>query len=126
MPHTLTLALSPEGRGEISQAGRRRDYLMPHTLRAILTWLGITLSPICWANADPPDPPLEQTFKELVQPFVATYCSECHRGERPKGKLDLTRFNSLNQVAKGYVVWDRVAERLETEEMPPDDAKAQP
>jgi hypothetical protein len=81
---------------------------------------------IATAAAEPPDPPLERGFDATVRPFLKEFCLGCHGGETPRGKLDLSGFASVEAVAKDVRLWSAVLERLEAEEMPPEDAKAQP
>jgi hypothetical protein len=72
------------------------------------------------------DPPLEHRFETVVRPFLKTYCVGCHGAEKPKAKLDLSSYTAVPTVLKDHRVWDVVLERLEAEEMPPDEAKRQP
>jgi hypothetical protein len=65
-------------------------------------------------------------FAAKVQPFLATYCYSCHDRQEPQGKLDLTAFATTEQIAERADTWQAVLERLDAEEMPPDDAKRQP
>jgi hypothetical protein len=88
--------------------------------------LAITLISHGAPAATPADPPLESAFAELIQPFLKNHCTPCHAGAKPKGNLDLARFNSLASVANSLTAWERVLERLEAEEMPPSDAPRQP
>ena len=46
--------------------------------------------------------------------------------EKPKGKLDLSGYISLDSVVKNYRVWNHVSDRLEADEMPPEDAPRRP
>src|SRR5262249_7330705 len=70
--------------------------------------------------------PLEPRFTEVVQPFLKSYCVECHGAEKPKAKLDLSGYTSAAAVAANQRVWDHVLERLEAEEMPPEKAPRHP
>ena len=76
--------------------------------------------------SEPAATALESRFEVVVQPFLKTQCLACHGAEKPKGKLDLSVYTSAPAVVKDYRVWDVVRERLEAEEMPPEDAKRQP
>src|SRR6266478_5100202 len=62
---------------------------------------------------DSRDGELERSFRESVQPFVTTYCQSCHGKEAPKGKLDLTSFESVGKIAAAHQTWQTVLERLE-------------
>jgi len=72
------------------------------------------------------DRPLEDRFEKVVRPFVKNHCLACHGAEKPKAKLDLSIYTAVPAILKDHRVWDVVLERLEAEEMPPDDAKRQP
>ena len=76
--------------------------------------------------AEPIDRSLERRFQEVVRPILKSQCLECHGVQKPKGKLDLSGYTSVESVIKDHRVWDRVSDRLTAEEMPPDDAPRQP
>ncbi len=98
--------------------------------RSVMTLCGWLVGAIAVTStaAEPAIAPasLESHFERVVQPFLKTHCLACHGSEKPKGKLDLSVYTSAAAVVKEYRVWDVVRERLEAEEMPPDDAKRQP
>jgi hypothetical protein len=80
-------------------------------------------------GAPAPDPggaALEQSFQKSVRPFVETYCLSCHGPEKTKGDLDLSGDTTLQRVAQDPSRWERVLERLEANEMPPEKAKLHP
>lgn len=70
--------------------------------------------------------PLERQFKEVVQPFLKDYCLSCHGTNKQQAKLDLSEYTSPAAIIKHHRLWDRVAERLEAEEMPPAKAPRHP
>src|SRR5262245_21758677 len=76
--------------------------------------------------AEPDMRELARQFAVTVQPFLRTYCQECHAGQTPKAKLDLTRFTGVAEVAKGHPAWELMLQRLEAGEMPPEEAKRRP
>lgn len=80
----------------------------------------------CLLGAEPTDRDLQHQFTAKVQPFVQTYCQSCHGTEQPKAKLDLSGYVNAAQVAQAHQTWDLVLERLEAQEMPPEDTKKQP
>ncbi len=107
---------------------------MPQTPRS--AWLGfsrvalgialagfIGTMPIAWGTEGEV---LRQQFVESVQPFLRTHCIGCHGQEEPEAKLDLTIYSSTDHVARAHQTWESVLERLEANEMPPQDAKTQP
>lgn len=69
---------------------------------------------------------LEAKFHASVQPFLQSYCVECHGGAKPKAELDLSTYTTVESVAKDPRRWSLVMERLKAAEMPPDDADKQP
>jgi mono/diheme cytochrome c family protein len=69
---------------------------------------------------------LEQQFATTVQPFLQNYCHECHGNGKSEGKLDLAAYSTLAKVAAGHQTWATVLERLESKEMPPEEAQQQP
>src|SRR5579872_4553903 len=65
------------------------------------------------------------SFVKDVQPLLAKYCSECHGAEKPKGGLALAAFRDERGALARRDVWQRVAENLSAEAMPPE-GKPQP
>ena len=68
----------------------------------------------------------DESFRQDIRPFLQTYCTSCHGGDKPKGELDLSAFDSPDAVAAAPQAWKRVLEQLESEEMPPPKAKRHP
>src|SRR3954471_23478660 len=69
---------------------------------------------------------VERGFTGTVQPFVATYCTSCHSGEKAAGQLDLRSYTTVDSVVHDYARWNRVIARLTAKEMPPSTAKQPP
>jgi hypothetical protein len=69
---------------------------------------------------------LERRFTARVQPFLERYCYSCHGGKKPKAGLDLSRYATIQTVAKDLRRWDQVLARLQAEQMPPDGAPRRP
>ena len=69
-------------------------------------------------------------FARVVQPFLRSYCFACHGPEKQEAMLDLSGFASRagghTDHAGDYRVWQTVLERIESDEMPPDDAPRKP
>ncbi|MCA1684510.1 MAG: DUF1587 domain-containing protein [Planctomycetia bacterium] len=78
------------------------------------------------APAAPDAPALDQRFETVVRPFLKDHCLGCHGDKKQEGKLDLSGYSSAAAVVKNHRVWETVLDRLEAEEMPPEDAKRQP
>src|SRR6516164_3249814 len=83
------------------------------SLLGLITWPGM---------ADEPD----RRFTDVLQPFLKNYCLACHGPVKQQAKLDLSKFTSTAAVVKNHRVWERVAERLEADEMPPAKATKHP
>jgi hypothetical protein len=97
---------------------------MPVRIFCILLLLLSVSTPAKAAEAA--DGQLEKQFRDTVLPFVQTYCTECHSGQKPKGDLDLAPFMSVQSVAKDRLRWELVLERLQEGDMPPEKAKRHP
>ncbi len=69
---------------------------------------------------------LKRDFKNVVSPFVKTYCAGCHGKEKPKAKFDLSPYVSLDSVAGDLGHWKIILKRLRDDEMPPEEAKRFP
>ena len=100
----------------------------PMLWRATITAIALIVGSIAAATiaADPADYEFQSLFADTVRPILETYCFACHGAEKREGKLDLTGNSSLAAVAKNHRIWDRVLERLEAEEMPPEKAPRHP
>jgi mono/diheme cytochrome c family protein len=72
--------------------------------------------------AEPAAKELGRRFSAEVQPFLKTYCLDCHGKEKQEGKLNLAGYDSLAAVAKNQQIWELILERLKGKEMPPEDA----
>src|SRR5882672_5924637 len=58
-------------------------------------------------------------FERGVRPLLKQYCFSCHSSEKHKGDFDMERFSSLAEVKRHPKEWQRVAEQLANNEMPP-------
>ena len=92
----------------------RRSFLGPYLWVCGLSLL--TAAPAI----EVPDP-----FGTQIQPVVAEYCSKCHSAHRPKAGINLTLFTNTVSVYRDPKLWERVAAKLETGDMPPE-GKPQP
>ncbi|MCH2207471.1 MAG: DUF1592 domain-containing protein [Lentisphaerales bacterium] len=52
--------------------------------------------------------------------FMDSYCYSCHNEQKKKGKL---RLDDLQFNAENLLVWQEIADRITTEDMPPEDEK---
>jgi hypothetical protein len=69
------------------------------------------------------EPGTEREFTESVRPFLATYCSGCHTGEKAAAQLDLRQYSSGDAVVRDFARWNRVRDKLAAHQMPPPQAK---
>jgi hypothetical protein len=67
---------------------------------------------------------LEQQFAADVLPLLKAHCFACHGAEKQEGKLKLSDFASSAAVAAQPHIWQRVLERLQAGDMPPEDARS--
>ena len=83
------------------------------------------------AGADSPpiagDPdPLDGRFSTQVKPFLQRHCFSCHGETKQEAALDLRNDATAQAVANNARQWELVLARLESQEMPPEDAPSQP
>ncbi len=92
------------------------------TLAGILLLAGSAPS----GGAEPDGPTLDRRFDEVVRPFLRDNCLSCHGPRKQEGQFDLSGFQSAADVAARRRAWDVVLDRLEAEEMPPEEATRRP
>jgi len=68
-----------------------------------------------WARAD--------SFSEDIQPFLKTYCIDCHNAQTAEAQLNLTRESAAKTFARDFQQWETVITFLERREMPPAEAR---
>lgn len=92
-----------------------------------LCLLIVSLAPSLAAAAEPVAfEVLGTEYARDIKPILKSFCLDCHSAAKQDGELDLERFAALSDVRNGTRVWLKVAEMLDTNEMPPKDAKPQP
>jgi len=64
----------------------------------------------------------EDAFEDVVRPFVAAHCAECHGVQEPEADLDLTRYGDTLTAIGDQATWRSVRELLAEHEMPPHSA----
>ncbi len=65
---------------------------------------------------------LDQRYRDSGRQFIGKYCAECHSPELAEADIDLVRFESLSDVRSDVAIWLKVAEILDSQQMPPKDA----
>ena len=63
----------------------------------------------------------EVSFEQEIAPLLQKYCSKCHRGEKPKGKFDITEYKTVEQIKRARAEWRKVLLVVSEDEMPPED-----
>lgn len=69
---------------------------------------------------------LASEFDAFVHPFLVRQCLDCHQGSTPEAGLDLSPYQSVEDVNRAHAVWEIILRRLEAGEMPPPDADSRP
>ena len=59
------------------------------------------------------------TLAGHIKPVLEKYCFDCHNDTKHKGDLNLTKFADQPQLAEHRAEWEKVAEQIESGEMPP-------
>ena len=67
-----------------------------------------------------------KSFKDLVTPFIGTYCSRCHGQDRQKGGINFAPALKKPGEAASNQRWKQAFLIVKTHEMPPDDVDKQP
>jgi hypothetical protein len=63
--------------------------------------------------------PEKASYTKQIAPLVAKYCVGCHGGNKPKAGLALDTFKDDASILKKRAVWEKVAMKLRTRQMPP-------
>ena len=72
---------------------------------------------------DPESDALAKEYARVIRPLMATYCQRCHGAKRTEADLNLAMMDSLVEVRKHPRAWQKVAEMLDSSQMPPVGAK---
>jgi mono/diheme cytochrome c family protein len=72
------------------------------------------------------EPALKRAFTATVQPFVATYCVSCHGADKPKGGLNLAKYETLEDVVRDHTQWAAIRDQITSGDMPPEKATRKP
>ncbi len=66
---------------------------------------------------------LGEQYAGEVRPLFQRYCVRCHSAKRHEADVNLQSFAALDDVRKAPRTWQKVLEMLDSEQMPPRDAK---
>jgi hypothetical protein len=82
------------------------------------------LTPVCPLSAAEPEAErLAKQFEPTIRPLVARYCTECHNREVAEAELDLSSIDTWAKVRQSAEAWQKVAEMLDSGQMPPKDSR---
>lgn len=88
--------------------------------------LGILPAGVFGEDRSPQAQALQHSFETTVSPFLQKYCLSCHGPERQEAKLNLSEYSSVASIARAHQTWLTVLERVDADEMPPEDAVVRP
>ena len=66
--------------------------------------------------------PLHHQYPRKILPLLIRYCQECHQGDTAEAEVDLSQFETVDQIRQDLDTWLRIREMLDTRQMPPKDA----
>ena len=97
------------------------------SLRTILAILAFCIAPVLRAaTVDPVEADLDHRFTESIQPFLKTYCVDCHGGDKPEAQFDMGTYSSVSAIIADQARWPTLVEKLSAKKMPPKDANEFP
>ena len=67
----------------------------------------------------------DDKFEATIRPFLSKYCIDCHQGETPDGKLNLSGFGPAS-ISDHFSIWKEIERRVANQSMPPKDASQRP
>ncbi len=65
----------------------------------------------------------QESFNKDAVPYFREFCLGCHSAEKHEGEFDLEELLDLSKTQKKSRHWRKIAEMIDTNEMPPKDAK---
>jgi hypothetical protein len=97
----------------------------------LVLWLGLLTGPLCWTQAraeekKSPVPQKSTKVQQEIQALFSSRCVECHSGQKPKAKLNLSSFDGVARgsssgpvVAPGQLDKSRIWQLIQQDKMPP-------
>ena len=83
----------------------------------VCSFLGVVL--VCIATCC-------EAFDGDVRPFLTAYCQDCHADGSAEGGFQIDRLSSDLDQPQTFASWERLFDRVESGEMPPEDATQPP
>jgi Protein of unknown function (DUF1592)/Protein of unknown function (DUF1588)/Protein of unknown function (DUF1587)/Protein of unknown function (DUF1585)/Protein of unknown function (DUF1595) len=66
---------------------------------------------------------LQSRFEGPIRQTIGKYCAECHSEELAEAEIKLVNFKSVDDVRRDLPAWQKVADILDSRQMPPKDSK---
>jgi hypothetical protein len=66
---------------------------------------------------------LNESFTKEVRPLFEKYCFSCHKPEKSKGGVDLTKYKDLKTTLRDARAWETILKQVRDRDMPPEDKK---
>ncbi len=98
---------------------------MPSATRLVIviSTILLALSASAQAQVDSGPAALAKSYRSDIRPLLKAFCFECHAGDRTEADIDLSAFVTSADATKQIEVWLKIREVLNTNQMPPKDAK---
>ena len=65
---------------------------------------------------------VQRDFNQQIKPLLAAHCSDCHSGgAAADAGLDLTGFETIDQLLNARKTWNKIRVRVAAKEMPPEE-----
>jgi len=81
--------------------------------------------PVLFAAAAAAEEKAAGPLKEHVRPLLEQYCFDCHNDKKQKGDVNMLTFADNPKLEDNRKAWEKIAELIESREMPPE-KKPQP
>ena len=97
-------------------------------MRSSLFVLALFFNPLNFLFAQSADDfaPLQSQYEKTQATLLKKYCLDCHSADQKQGELDLSQFQSVADIRRNVVPWQRVVEMMDDREMPPKESEHQP
>ncbi len=66
------------------------------------------------------------SFGSDLKPLLENLCYSCHDARKHKAGIDLSAYHDENAVHKDVATWRKIANQIDSRDMPPEDASVQP
>ena len=68
----------------------------------------------------------DSSFSVQLKPLLESMCFSCHDARKHKAGIDLSVYHDETAVHKDVATWKKVANQIDSRDMPPEDANVQP